>query len=113
MNKGWLLVIVGAVLEVGWVIGLKHADSITTWALTLVAIVLSFTFLIIATSQIPVGTAYAVFVGLGTSGTVMMDVLAFGQPLQLMKIVLILVLLAGVIGLKLVSGAQVKEGANQ
>ena len=111
MNKGWILVIVGAILEVGWVIGLKHADSMTTWGLTAIAIVLSFSFLIISTSKIPVGTAYAVFVGLGTTGTVLMEMLVFGYPIQMTKILLILVLLSGVIGLKLVTDTSSKEGA--
>lgn len=98
--KEWSLLIVAAVFEVGWVIGLKHAGSFGEWGLTVVAIVISFGLLIRSGKYLPVGTAYAVFVGLGTVGTVLMDTALFGQPLGWMQIGLIGLLLAGIIGLK-------------
>ncbi|MDO1831557.1 SMR family transporter, partial [Escherichia coli] len=69
--KEWGLLIIAAVFEVGWVIGLKHSESFGEWALTVVAIVISFSLLIRSGRYLPVGTAYAVFVGLGTVGTVL------------------------------------------
>lgn len=98
--KEWGLLIIAAVFEVGWVIGLKHAASFGEWGLTIVAIIISFGLLIRSGRYLPVGTAYAVFVGLGTVGTVLMDAALFGQPLGFMQVVLVGVLLLGIIGLK-------------
>ena len=69
MNKHWFMVIVAAVFEVCWVIGLKHANGTLEWIGTIIAIVTSFYLMIRAGRFIPVGTVYAVFVGLGTAGT--------------------------------------------
>ena len=103
MNRTWLLVVVAAVFEVGWVAGLKHADSIWTWALTIVALVVSFVVLIRASQKLPASTVYAVFVGLGTAGTVAGEMLFFGEPFRWSKVILIALLLCGIIGLKLAS----------
>ncbi|GIO44625.1 MULTISPECIES: DMT family transporter [Paenibacillus] len=111
MNKDWIKVFAAAFFEVLWVIGLKHADSFWTWGGTIIAIVISFYGMIMAGKKLPVGTVYAVFVGLGTAGTVLSEVLFFGEPFKLAKILLILLLLAGVIGLKLVTKDQAQEGA--
>ncbi|KWZ81806.1 multidrug resistance protein, SMR family [Heyndrickxia coagulans] len=101
MNKSWLIVLVGAFFEVFWVIGLKHADNLLEWAGTLVAITASFYALIAASKDLPVGTVYAVFVGLGTAGTVFSGIVFFGEPFSFIKIVLIFILLAGIIGLRI------------
>ena len=110
MNKDWIKVFIAAVFEVLWVIGLKHSDSLLDWTGTIVAIVISFYGLIMAGRKLPVGTVYAVFVGLGTAGTVFSEILFFGEPLKVEKILLVLVLLAGVIGLKLVTDEEPKKG---
>lgn len=111
MNKDWIKVFVAAFFEVLWVIGLKHANSFWTWGGTVIAIIISFYVMIMAGKKLPVGTVYAVFVGLGTAGTILSEVLFFGEPFKLAKILLILLLLAGVIGLKLVTKDQEQEGA--
>ena len=99
----WLKIIIASVFEVGWVIGLTHASSVFEWILTIIAIFLSFYLLIEASKVLPVGTSYAVFVGLGTTGVTLFDFLFFGQPFNLGKIILIITLLLGVISLKLVT----------
>lgn len=99
--KYWLLVVLASFMEVGWVIGLKHADTVLQWALTIVCIIVSFSVLIYAGRFIPVGTVYAVFVGLGTAGTVIMDMVLFGAPVRPLVLLFIATLLLGVIGLKL------------
>lgn len=109
MNKTWLSVVIAAVFEVGWVIGLKHADSGLEWVGTAIAIFVSFYLMIKATRTLPVGTVYAVFVGLGTAGTVIAEILLFDAEVQAMKMVLIALLLLGVIGLKLLSKDKKKE----
>lgn len=111
MNMVWLQVIIAAVIEVFWVIGLKHAYDFWTWTGTIIAIVLSFYLMIMAGKKLPVGTVYAVFVGLGTAGTTFADIAFFGEPFQFIKILLIAILLTGVIGLKLVTKDKEAEGA--
>lgn len=105
MNR-WLQVFIAAIFEVGWVIGLKHANSVLEWSFTIVAISISFYLLINASSKLPVGTVYAVFVGLGTAGTVLADIIIFNQPIMWMKMLLIGLLLMGVIGLKVLTGEE-------
>lgn len=109
MNKTWVSVVIAALFEVGWVIGLKHATSVVEWIGTAIAIVVSFYLLIASSKVLPVGTVYAVFVGLGTAGTVIADIILFNAPIQPIKLALIAVLLVGVIGLKLVSKPSTQE----
>jgi paired small multidrug resistance pump len=111
MNSDWLKVVIASFFEVGWVIGLKHAYNFWTWAGTLISIVICFYVLIIAGRKLPVGTVYAVFVGLGTAGTVLSGALFFGEALYIGKVVFILFLLIGVIGLKVVTQNKEKERA--
>ncbi|MCQ4090479.1 MULTISPECIES: multidrug efflux SMR transporter [unclassified Exiguobacterium] len=101
MNRNWVFVLIAGLIEIGWVIGLKHATSPLEWGLTFIGIVASFALIIKATSTLPVGTAYAVFTGIGTAGTVLVGAALFGEPLSLVKLLLIATLMSGVIGLKL------------
>ncbi|AIM16772.1 MULTISPECIES: multidrug efflux SMR transporter [Neobacillus] len=112
MNFHWMKVFFAAFFEVFWVIGLKHADDIWTWSGTVVSILISFYALIAAGNKLPVGTVYAVFVGLGTAGTVISEILFFGEPFDIIKILLIMVLLVGVIGLKFVTKEHIEKGAD-
>lgn len=112
MTKQWLSVVLAGLIEVLWVIGLKHANNTLEWAGTIICILLSFYLMLQASKHMPVGTVYAVFVGIGSTGTVIVDMLLFGEPFKLAKVALIAVLLLGVIGLKLVTGdKQTEEGA--
>ncbi|AKG33543.1 DMT family transporter [Paenibacillus durus] len=103
MNKTWTLVIVATVFEVCWVIGLKHASTFLEWGGTVIAIFISFYSMIMASRSLPVGTVYAVFVGLGTAGTVIAEIILFDAEVQIAKIALVGLLLIGVAGLKLLS----------
>lgn len=111
MNRNWLYVLIGGLIEVVWVSGLKHATTPGEWTLTAVGIAASFYLIIQASRRLPVGTVYAVFTGIGTGGTVAAEMLIFGEPVQWTKIALILLLMAGVIGLKLVTDSDSKETA--
>ncbi|WP_257348601.1 DMT family transporter [Pseudalkalibacillus decolorationis] len=111
MNKEWLKVFIAAFFEVFWVIGLKHADDFWTWSGTIVCIFISFYLMVMAGRFLPIGTVYAVFVGLGTFGTVTAEILFFDEPFKITKLLLILVLLGGVVGLKLVTKEKETEGA--
>lgn len=109
MNGNWLKVIVAAIFEVFWVMGLKHADNLWSWLGTGIAIFISFYLMIMASKNFPVGTVYAVFVGLGTAGTVFSDIVFFAEPFKIAKVLLILILLAGVVGLKVVTDEKLSE----
>ena len=109
LNKTWLSVIIAALFEVCWVIGLKHASNFWEWIGTAIAIFISFYLMIMASRFLPVGTVYAVFVGLGTAGTVIAEILMFGAEVKFSKLALIGLLLIGVIGLKLLSNEKKEE----
>ncbi|MFB1051342.1 multidrug efflux SMR transporter [Paraliobacillus sp. JSM ZJ581] len=112
MNTTWINVFIAAIFEVFWVIGLKHANDFWTWTGTIISIIISFYLMIMAGRKLPVGTVYAVFVGLGTAGTVVSEIIFFGEPFKISKMLLILLLLTGIIGLKLVTKDNVQEGDN-
>lgn len=103
MNIQWLKVVIAAFFEIGWVIGLKHADSFIEWTGTVIAIIISFYYMIMAGKKLPAGTVYAVFVGIGSAGTVLAGMLFFGESAGAAKLLLIGALLVGVIGLKMVT----------
>lgn len=103
MNSGWLRVIGAAVSELLWVTGLKYAALPWEWAATLAALCGSTYCLITAGNTLPVGTAYSVFVGLSSVGTVAVEYFVFGVTPSAIQLILIAVLMAGVIGLKLLN----------
>lgn len=97
----WFKVILAGLIEILWVTGLNTADSLLSWIGTIIIIIISFFLVISACKSLPVGTVYAVFVGIGAVGTVLVDMLFFGDPFNFMKIILIILLVIGIIGLKL------------
>ncbi len=105
-NFAWCLVILGGIVEIFWVSGLKHADTPLTHALTLAGIAFSFASMLLAVRYIEVSVAYAVFVGIGALGVVLSDALVFGETFSALKLVLIGTLFVGIIGLKLQSRHQ-------
>ena len=109
MDKAWIKVFIAACFEFFWVIGLKHAEDFWTWTGTIISIFISFYLMIMAGRKLPVGTVYAIFVGVGTAGTVFSEILFFNEPFKVEKVLLILLLLIGVIGLKLVTKDKVRE----
>lgn len=103
MNRDWTFVFGAAFFEIIWVIGLKHSINWVSWISTIIAIFISTYLLIFATNRLPVSTVYAVFTGMGTMGTVLAEIIIFEEPLSWIKLFLILLLLAGVFGLKVVT----------
>ena len=99
-NMAWALVLFGGMIECFWVSGLKYADSFALYMLTGIGIIVSFCFAVMAMKKIEVGVCYAVFVGIGTAGIVLTEMLVFDEPFSLAKISLIILLLIGVVGLK-------------
>lgn len=107
----WFKIIIAAVFEVMWVIGITHSSNWWQWGLTIIAIYISFYLLIRASMELPVGTSYAVFVGLGATGVTLSDLIIFDEPFNIWKILLIIALLIGVIGLKMVTEDGSMKGA--
>lgn len=97
----WFKVILAGLIEIVWVTGLNTADSLLSWTGTFIVIIISFFLVISACKYLPVGTVYAVFVGIGAVGTVLVGMIFFGDPFDLVKISLIIILIIGIIGLKL------------
>lgn len=100
----WPALILAGLLEVGWALGLKYSDGFTKLVptvLTVLGALASFWLLSYAMKSLPVGTAYAVWVGIGTVGTAALAVVLFGEPVNAMRIVGICLIIAGIIALKL------------
>lgn len=102
-NLAWVLIVVSGIMECFWVSGLKYADSFALYILTGLGILISFSCGIIAMKKIEVSVAYAVFVGIGTAGVVLAEMLYFGENFSLIKILLITILVICVIALKFVN----------
>lgn len=96
-NRAWLYLVFGGLIEIYWATGLK-TNSMSI--LTLIAILVSFHLLIEATKRIPIGTAYAVFTGIGTVGTIVVDFVYFKESFSFVKISLVCLLALFIIGLK-------------
>lgn len=100
----WIILVVAGVLEVCWAIGLKYTAGLTRpWptAWTVLAMVLSVGLLGIAMKSLPVGTAYAVWVGIGAIGTAVIGIVLFDEPATLLRLLSLLLIFAGIVGLKL------------
>lgn len=100
----WVLLIVAGLLEVGWAIGLKYTEGFTRlWpsVLTMAAMVASVVLLGIAMKSLPVGTSYAVWVGVGAVGTALLGIALFGEPASVGRFVSLGLIVAGIVGLKL------------
>jgi quaternary ammonium compound-resistance protein SugE len=102
----WLVLVAAGVLEIGWAIGLKYTDGFSRlWpsVATVAAMVVSMLLLGLAVRSLPVGTAYAVWTGIGTVGTVLLGMALFGEPATLLRLAFIALIVGGIIGLKLVT----------
>lgn len=102
----WIILIVAGLFEVGWAVGLKFTDGFTRLlptGLTVVSMVISLGLLGLALHTLPLGTAYAVWTGVGTVGTALLGMALFGEPAQAMRLVCIGLIVAGIVGLKLVT----------
>ena len=103
---GWVYLLAAGLLEIGWAIGLKYTAGFTRLVptiLTVASIVASLALLGLALSSLPVGTAYAVWTGIGIVGTAILGIVLFGESATAAKAVSISLILAGIVGLKLTS----------
>ncbi len=100
----WLILVVAGLLEVGWAIGLKYTDGFTQplpTVATVAAMVASLWLLGIAMQSLPVGTAYAVWVGVGAVGTVILGIVLFDESANAGRLLSVALIIAGIVGLKL------------
>ncbi len=104
MTTAWFALIAAGLLEVGWALGLKYSDGLTRFwptVATVIAIILSFAFMGISLRSLPFGTAYALWAGIGAAGTMIVGMMAFGESADLFRIISLLMIIAGMIGLRL------------
>ena len=102
----WMYLIVAGIFEIGWAIGLKYTQGFTRVLpsiATVGAMIVSFALLSRALKTIPVGTAYAVWTGIGATGTAILGMVLFGESRDVLRTFCILLIIAGVVGLKIVS----------
>lgn len=100
----WITLLLAGLLEIGWAIGLKYTDGFTRLMpslLTVGAMVLSIALLGIAVRSLPLGTAYAVWTGIGTIGTVLFGILLFAEPFSAVRLGCIGLIVTGIAGLRL------------
>ncbi|WGR92420.1 quaternary ammonium compound efflux SMR transporter SugE [Bradyrhizobium sp. ISRA443] len=102
----WTILFTAGLLEIGWAIGLKYTEGfsrIGPSALTLAAMAGSVILLGVALKTLPIGTAYAVWTGIGAVGTAALGIVLFGEPATAMRLASIGLIVAGIVGLKLVT----------
>ena len=102
----WYILFVAGLMEIGWAIGLKYTEGFSRLVpsvLTLAAMALSVALLGLALKTLPVGTAYAVWTGIGAVGTALLGIVLFGDPATAARLGSIGLIVAGIIGLKLVT----------
>ncbi|ATE71383.1 quaternary ammonium compound efflux SMR transporter SugE [Lysobacter capsici] len=100
----WILLVLAGLFEVGWAIGLKYTEGFTKlWPSlgTAAAMIVSLGLLGLAMKSLPVGTAYAIWVGVGAVGTVILGIVLFNEPVNALRIGSIVLIIAGLVGLKL------------
>lgn len=101
----WVILFIAGLFEIGWAIGLKYTDGFTRlWPTigTAIALVISMVLLGIAAKSLPIGTAYAVWTGIGAVGTVICGILLFGEPVTAARLACLGLIVFGIFGLKVI-----------
>jgi quaternary ammonium compound-resistance protein SugE len=104
----WIVLVLAGLFEVAWAIGLKYTNGFTRplpSVLTLAAMVISVFLLGVAMKSLPVGTAYAVWVGVGAVGTAILGIILFAEPANAGRLISLALIVAGIVGLKLATPA--------
>ncbi len=100
----WIYILIASVFEISWAVGLKYSDGFThlkASVFTVITMILSYVFLSLGAKNIPIGTAYAVWTGIGAVGTAVYGILFFDEPRDLLRIAFIFLIVIGIIGLRL------------
>ncbi len=102
----WIYLLTAGLFEISWAIGLKYSHGFTLLIpaiLTIVFMIASFYFLSLALKSLPLGTAYAIWTGIGTLGTVIFGIILFKEPVTALRLFCIALILCGITGLKLIT----------
>lgn len=102
----WTYLFIAGLFEICWAIGLKFSHGFTQIipsTITIICMIASFYFLALALKSLPIGTAYAIWTGIGTMGTVILGIILFKEPATAMRLVCIGLILSGITGLKLLT----------
>lgn len=102
----WVYLTIAGIFEVVWAMGLKYSYGFTKLVPSLITfggMAISFYLLSLAIKSLPIGTAYAIWTGIGALGTVLLGILLFNEPVNIMRIVFLLLIIAGILGLKFTS----------
>jgi quaternary ammonium compound-resistance protein SugE len=100
---GWIYLIIAGLAEIGWAVGLKLTDGWTRFwpsVWTILLIIVSYIFLSLALKTLPLGTAYAVWTGIGAVGAAVFGIVLFGEPRTGLRIFCMVLIVAGILGLK-------------
>lgn len=101
----WIYLVTAGFFEVGWAIGLKYSQGFTKIlpsVITVAGMVASFYFLSLSLKSLPLGNSYAIWTGIGTVGTVVLGAFLFNEPINVMRMICILLIVLGIVGLKLI-----------
>ena len=102
----WIYLFIAGLFEIGWAVGLKYTNGFTKlWpsVVTIATMILSFYFLSTAVKTIPIGTAYAIWTGIGAVGTAILGIILFGESKEFMRMLFVLLIVVGIVGLKFFS----------
>ncbi len=102
---GWIILILAGLLEIVFTTSMRHLDwpmRAMPLAVFLVSTILSFWLLLLATKTIPLGTAYAVWTGIGAAGTVILGIIFYGEPVTMLRVAFLATLIGSIAGLKMV-----------
>lgn len=108
----WLILFIAGLLEIGWAVGLKYTDgfrNLVPSVLTIGAMAVSMYLLGVAARTLPIGTAYAMWVGIGAFGTAVLGMVLFNEPRTTARMVFLMLLLVSIVGLKVVSDPEPSE----
>jgi quaternary ammonium compound-resistance protein SugE len=104
----WIFLFIAGIFEIVWAIGLKYTEGFTKLfpsVITVLGMAISFYFLSMAVKTLPIGTAYAIWTGIGAAGAVILGMVLFGEPRNLLRLMFVAFILVGIIGLKATSGS--------
>ncbi len=102
----WIIILIAGLFEISWAVGLKFSHGFTQIIpsiITVVCMVASFYFLALALKHLPLGTAYAIWTGIGTVGTVIFGIIFFKEPVTVIRLLCIALIISGITGLKLIT----------
>lgn len=102
----WIYILIASVFEISWAVGLKYSDgfkNLKASIFTVITMILSYIFLALGAKHLPIGTAYAVWTGIGAFGTAVYGIIFFNEPKELLRVFFLFVIIVGIIGLKITS----------